>query len=126
MLQNFAGERLDFLTPFFYPQGAKSVISFEILPQPPPGRDATNPWPQWPKIFRIDYGHEEVSLKWGADPRLFLISSKKFLDDGAGNVTGIAAVQVEWTQDDQGRWKMAEVPGSEQVFEVDFLVKYSV
>lgn len=55
-------------------EGAESVIAFEILPQPPPGRAEDNPWPQWPKIFRVDYGHEEVKLRSGSDPRLYEIS----------------------------------------------------
>ncbi len=95
------------------------MIAFEILPQPPAGRDGTNPWPQWPKIFRIDYGHEEVKLKWGEDPRIFSISSKEFLDDGNGNV------RVEWKQDQSGRWNMSEVPDSEQIFEVFLFYSYS-
>jgi len=50
-------------------QGAKSITTFEILPEPPLKRAEDNPWPQWPKVFRVDYGHEEVKLKWGKDPR---------------------------------------------------------
>ena len=95
------------------------MISFEILPQPPPGRDETNPWPQWPRIFRVDYGHEEVKLKWGEDPRLFCISGKEFLDDGQGNVTGIKAVNVEWVKDEKGNWKLNELPNSEKIFQVN-------
>ena len=92
-------------------------MSFEILPRPGDTRGADNPWPQWPRIYRKDYGHEEVELKWGSDPRIFGINSKEFLDDGAGNVKGIRSVRVEWTQDN-GRWIMKEVPNSEQIYEV--------
>ncbi|RWS29096.1 glutamate synthase 1-like protein [Leptotrombidium deliense] len=102
--------------------GAKSVISFEILPQPTPGRENDNPWPQWPKIFRVDYGHEEVKLKYGKDPRLYSISSKEFIDDGNGNVKGIRTVRVEWNKDEKGNWRMSEVPGSEEVFEADLII----
>ena len=59
-------------------------------------------------------------MKWGSDPRIFGISSKEFLDDGNGNVTGIRTVKVEWTQDSAGRWNMSEVPDSEEVHEVGF------
>ncbi len=59
-----------------------------------------------------------MKLKWGEDPRIFSISSKEFLDDGNGNVKGIRTVQVEWKQDQSGRWNMSEVPNSEQIFEV--------
>lgn len=57
-------------------KGAKSIISFEILPEPPNARSRDNPWPQYPRVFKLDYGHEEVKLKFGKDPRLFCILSK--------------------------------------------------
>lgn len=60
-------------------QGAKSITTFEILPRPPPERAEDNPWPQWPRIFRVDYGHEEVQLRFGRDPRIFNIMSKASL-----------------------------------------------
>ena len=60
----------------FTTQGAKSITTFEILPEPPPERAASNPWPTWPKILRVDYGHEEVKLRFGKDPRIFNIMSK--------------------------------------------------
>jgi glutamate synthase (NADPH/NADH) len=66
-----------------------------------------------------------VKLKWGEDPRIFSISSKEFLDDGNGNVKGIRTVQVEWKQDQSGRWNMSEVPNSEQIFEVFLFYSYS-
>ena len=57
-------------------QGAKSIVTFEILPEPPEKRAGDNPWPQWPKIFRVDYGHEEVKHKFGDDPRNFCVMSE--------------------------------------------------
>lgn len=57
-------------------QGAKSIVTFEILPQPPNGRSRDNPWPQWPRTFKVDYGHEEVKVKHGNDPRKFSTLSK--------------------------------------------------
>jgi len=99
--------------------GAKSVVNFELLPSPPETRAADNPWPEWPKIFRVDYGHEEVEARDGSDPRQYLICSKEFIDDGAGNLKGIRTVRVEWTKDENGAFKMSEVPGSEEVFEAD-------
>src|SRR5690606_18948697 len=101
--------------------GAASVTNFELLPKPPADRADDNPWPQWPRIFRIDYGHEEVTHRDGRDPREFCILSKQFLDDGRGNVTGIQTVRVEWAKDDSGRFQMAEVPGSEQTFRADLV-----
>uniref|UniRef100_T1IRL5 4Fe-4S ferredoxin-type domain-containing protein n=1 Tax=Strigamia maritima TaxID=126957 RepID=T1IRL5_STRMM len=103
-------------------QGAKSITSFEILPEPLPGRADDNPWPQWPKIFRVDYGHDEVKLKWGKDPRQYSVLSKEFIDNGNGQVAGIKTVQVEWTKDDKGRWSMKEVEGSEKTYKADLVL----
>jgi NADPH-dependent glutamate synthase beta subunit-like oxidoreductase len=62
--------------------GCKSLWNFELLPKPPKERAADNPWPQWPKILRSDYGHGEVEAKFGHDPRVYTILSKEFIDDG--------------------------------------------
>lgn len=102
--------------------GARSIVTFEILPQPPPTRGEGNPWPQWPRIMRVDYGHEEVRLKYGQDPRHFSILSKEFLDNGQGHVSGIRTVQVKWTKDATGRWNMEEVPDSSKVFKADLVL----
>jgi len=101
--------------------GATSVVNFELLPKPQEGREASNPWPQWPRIFRVDYGHAEAENTYGQDPREFLINSKRFIGDADGNVTGIETVRVEWKKDESGRFTFAEVPGSEQVFECDLV-----
>lgn len=63
-------------------QDAASIVTFEILPEPPAGRASDNPWPQWPKVFRVDYGHEEVKVKFGNDPRQYNTLTKEFIDDG--------------------------------------------
>ena len=102
--------------------GCRSLVNFELLPEPPQERAPDNPWPEWPKIFRVDYGHAEVAAKFGADPRVFSILSKEFLDDGNGRVSGIRAATVEWALDESGRFQMSEVPGSEQVFEADLVL----
>lgn len=103
-------------------QGAKSITSFEILPPPPPSRAADNPWPTWPRVFKMDYGHEEVELKFGRDPRIFNIKSTNFVDDGNGNVCGINTMLVEWTKDESGRWTMTDVPGSEKLIKCDLVM----
>ena len=76
--------------------GCKSLVNFELLDQPPPKRAADNPWPQWPRIYRTDYGHEEVDAKFGDDPRKYGIMTKEFVGDGNGNVAGIRINRVEW------------------------------
>jgi glutamate synthase (NADPH/NADH) len=99
-------------------QGAKSITSFEILPQPPENeRAADNPWPQFPRLFKVDYGHEEVAVKWSAgDPRRYNTMSKEFLVDDNGRVSGIRTVLVKWEKDEAGRWQMSEEPDSEKVY----------
>ena len=102
--------------------GAKSVTNFELLPLPPNVRPKDNPWPQWPRIFRVDYGHTEVNTHYGKDPREYSILSKEFVDDGNGNVKGIKTVRVEWKRSDNGAWQMAEAPGSEEFFPADLVL----
>ena len=69
--------------------GAKSVVNFELLPKPPASRAPDNPWPQWPKIFRTDYGHTEVAAHFGSDPREYSISTKEFVLDDEGKLKGL-------------------------------------
>lgn len=102
-------------------QGAKSITTFEILPEPPQKRAHDNPWPQWPKVFRVDYGHEEVRVKFGKDPRQYCTTVKEFLGEN-GKVKGVNTVQVEWTQSPTGQWSMKEVAGSEKYFPVDLIL----
>ncbi|KAK5661528.1 hypothetical protein OQA88_11432 [Cercophora sp. LCS_1] len=102
--------------------GAKSVINFELLPQPPPARGRDNPWPQWPRIYRVDYGHTEVAQHMGKDPREFCIMSEEFVDDGNGKVKGINTVRVEWTKSPSGGWDMKKVEGSQQFFPADLVL----
>jgi len=96
--------------------GAKSVVNFELLPKPPASRAPDNPWPQWPRIFRTDYGHTEVAAHFGSDPREYCISTKEFVLDDEGKLKGLNTVRVEWSKDSGGRWKMEEVPGSAKFF----------
>lgn len=102
--------------------GCKSMVNFELLPEPPQERAPDNPWPQWARVFRVDYGHEEAKAKFGNDPREFCVLSKEFIDDGKGNLAGIRTVRVEWTKDASGRFNMQEVPGSEQEFKADLIL----
>ncbi len=87
------------------------------MPQPPGDRAEGNPWPEWPRIFRVDYGHEEAAEKFGADPRVYRVSGKEFIDNGNGHVKGIRTVEVEWKD---GR--PVEIEGSEKVWEADLVL----
>jgi len=101
-------------------QGASSVVNFEIMPQPGDSRDHnSNPWPQWPRVYRVDYGHKEVKARDGKDPREYLINAKEFIGKN-GQLEGVRTVRVEWVKDANGRLGPREVPGSEEVWECSF------
>jgi glutamate synthase (NADPH/NADH) small chain len=93
-------------------QGCKSLTQLEILPQPPNERTPDNPWPEWPKIYRIDYGQEENIALNGKDPREYLVMTKRFIKDNKGKLSGLEIVDIEWTKDDEGRMFPKEVGGS--------------
>jgi glutamate synthase (NADPH/NADH) small chain len=101
--------------------GCRSVIQFEILPKPPLTRAADNPWPQWPKVYKLDYGQEEAAALFGDDPREYLIQTKRFVGDAAGRVKELHTVRVEWVGDN-GRVTPREVPGSERVFQAQLVL----
>jgi len=96
-------------------QGCKSLVQIEILPQPPMERAADNPWPEWPKVYRMDYGQEEAAAKYGADPRIYLTTATKFESDANGQVKAVHTVQVEWTRNDKGQFIPKNIPGTEKV-----------
>jgi glutamate synthase (NADPH/NADH) small chain len=96
-------------------QGCKSLVQLEILPRPPRERPKDNPWPEWPKIYRLDYGQEEAKAKFGDDPRVYLTTVKQFIGDDHGHVKAAVTVQVRWERNEQGRLVPREVPGTENV-----------
>jgi glutamate synthase (NADPH/NADH) small chain len=102
-------------------QGAKSVTQLEILPQPPEIRAADNPWPQWPKVYKMDYGQEEAAAMWGADPRRYLINTRRVVGD-AGAVKSIETIEIEWVHTPSGRPEMRECPGTEQSLPADLVL----
>jgi glutamate synthase (NADPH) small chain len=95
-------------------QGCASVTQLEILPRPPLERGEDNPWPEWPKVHKLDYGQEEAAERFGSDPRLFLTSAASLSDDGSGSVAAVETVQVRWEKDAHGRFVPVPIPGSEQ------------
>jgi glutamate synthase (NADPH/NADH) small chain len=94
--------------------GCKSLAQLEILPRPPQERAKDNPWPEWPKVYRLDYGQEEAAAKFGGDPRVYLTTAKKFVGDDAGCVKEVHTVQIEWQRNDKGQFVAAEVPGTDK------------
>ncbi|MDD5262082.1 MAG: glutamate synthase subunit beta [Methylacidiphilales bacterium] len=95
--------------------GCKSVVQLEILAKPPMERAANNPWPEWPKVFKADYGQEEAAAKFGDDPRIYLTTAVKFEDDGKGGVKAVHTVQVSWEKNEKGQFVPKNVPGTEKV-----------
>ncbi|MDD9889583.1 MAG: glutamate synthase subunit beta [Gammaproteobacteria bacterium] len=94
--------------------GCKTLINFEIMPKPPVDRADNNPWPTWPLIFRVDYGHEEAAARDGKDPRVYSISGKEFVRDDDGQLLGINTVEVDSN--------FQEVPGTVQFWEADLIL----
>ena len=95
--------------------GCKSLIQVEILPQPPLERAQDNPWPEWPKTYKLDYGQEEAAAKFGADPRVYLTTAKKFIGDSDGNVTGVHLIQIRWDKNEKGQFVPVDVPGTDRI-----------
>ncbi|KAJ6764800.1 FAD NADPH DEHYDROGENASE/OXIDOREDUCTASE [Salix koriyanagi] len=102
--------------------GCTSVVNLELLPEPPQTRAPGNPWPQWPKVFRVDYGHQEAASKFGKDPRSYEVLTKRFIGDEDGNVKGLELVRVHWEKDAGGKFQFKEVEGSEEIIEADLVL----
>lgn len=92
----------------------KSLVNFEIMAKPPVDRPADNPWPLWPTIYRVDYGHEEASSRFGNDPRVYSISGKEFVSDEDGKLLGINTVEVDSN--------FKEIPGTVKFWQADLIL----
>lgn len=95
--------------------GCHSLVQLEILPKPPQSRAPDNPWPQWPKVYRLDYGQEEALAVFGSDPRVYCTTAKKFVGDENGHVKEVHTVQIDWQKNEKGQFVPVEVPGTEKV-----------
>ncbi len=95
--------------------GCKSLVQVEILPKPPLDRAKDNPWTEWPKVYKLDYGQEEVAAKFGDDPRVYVTTATKFEGDENGHVKAVHTVQVEWTKNEKGQFIPKSIPGTEKV-----------
>jgi glutamate synthase (NADPH/NADH) small chain len=94
--------------------GCRSLVQIEILPKPPIERAADNPWPEWPKVYKMDYGQEEAAARFGADPRVYLTTVKRFGGDAQGRVKDMVTVQIKWDRNGQGQFVPKEQPGTEK------------
>ncbi|AIE75329.1 MULTISPECIES: glutamate synthase small subunit [unclassified Synechocystis] len=95
--------------------GCRSLVQLEIMPKPPEERAANNPWPEWPKVYKMDYGQEEAAAVYGHDPRSYLTTATKIEGDDQGRVKAVHTVDVRWEKDDQGRFIPQQIAGTEQV-----------
>ncbi len=95
--------------------GAKSVTQLEMMPEPPASRLASNPWPEWPRVLKVDYGQEEAVWKFGADPRVYQTTVKEFVKDKKGALKEVVLISLSAEKDEKtGRMKMVPVEGSER------------
>ena len=102
--------------------GCKSVVNFELLDKPPAERAANNPWPEWPRIYRLDYSHEENKAKHGDDPRAYHVLAKEFIGDDNGHVKAVKTVEVDWAKPVEGGAPFSEVAGSEKEWPADLVL----
>lgn len=103
--------------------GAKSVTQIEMMPKAPDTRAENNPWPEWPKVCKTDYGQEEAIALFGHDPRIYESTVKEFVKDKDGNLSAVKIVKLIWEKDaETGRMCMKEVAGSEQTLEAQIVL----
>ena len=98
-------------------QGCASVVNFELLDRPPAERHPANPWPQWPHVFRVDYGHAEARERWGDDPRVYTLMTTGFSPGPTGGVASVETAQVDWSN---GR--PLPVAGTERTWPADLVL----
>ncbi len=101
--------------------GCASVINLELLDRPPDHRADDNPWPEWPRIFRVDYSHAEAEVSKGADPRTYHVLTKEFVGDESGNLTGVKTVEIDWSTPGE-KAPFTEVTGSEKIWPADLVL----
>jgi len=96
--------------------GCRSLVQLEIMPRPPEIRGPDNPWPQWPQIYKLDYGQEEAEAVFGRDPRRYSVMTKAFLGDENGQVKALQTIDVRWEKSLNGssRPVLQELPGNER------------
>lgn len=103
--------------------GAKSVTQLEMMPMPPVERTPSNPWPQWPRVLKTDYGQEEAIAVFGHDPRIYQTTVTEFIPDKDGNVCQAKIVKLKSEKDPKsGRMQMVPVAGTEEVIPADVVL----
>jgi len=103
--------------------GAKSVTQIEMMPPAPTARLESNPWPEWPRLLKTDYGQEEAIDQFGKDPRIFQATVSEFIKDDKGNLTAVQIVSLESVKDKKtGRMMMQPVKGTEKVLPANLVL----
>ena len=103
--------------------GAKSVVQLEMMPKAPDTRTELNPWPEWPRVCKTDYGQQEAIAVFGSDPRVYTTTVKEFIKDKKGKLCKAVLVKLEGKKDEAtGRTMMVEIPGSEYTLDVDLVL----
>ena len=104
-------------------RGAQNVIQLEMMPKAPDQRAESNPWPEWPKICKTDYGQEEAIALYGHDPRIYETTVKSFVANDNGEVCAAELVKLSWQKDpESGRMVMHEIVGSNEIIPVDLVL----
>lgn len=102
--------------------GCKSVTQIEMMPKAPDERAEDNPWPQWPKVCKTDYGQEEAIAVFGHDPRIYESTVKEFVKDKSGKLKAVKIVKLSWEKDEAGRMVWKETAGSEQTLPAEIVL----
>lgn len=97
-------------------QGCRSLVQFDIYPRKPAARAADNPWPEWPLVYKLDYGHQEAKAQFGNDPRRFAIGVREFVGDADRNVAGVRTVKLNAARDATSRMVHEPCPGTERLW----------
>jgi glutamate synthase (NADPH/NADH) small chain len=97
-------------------QGCRSLVQLEIMARPPDERAPDNPWPQWARVYRLDYGQAEAAALFGRDPRHYCLMTKRFIGDEQGHVKALETVAVQWETQGNGRPTFHELPGSQRLW----------
>ncbi|HUQ10328.1 MAG TPA: glutamate synthase subunit beta [Steroidobacteraceae bacterium] len=103
-------------------QGCNAVTQIEIMAMPPMDRAADNPWPEWPKVYKMDYGQEEAAARFGNDPRVYLTTVKRFVTGADGKLAGVVTVNIQWEKNDKGQFIPVEQAGSEKEHKAELVL----
>ena len=104
-------------------QGAKNVIQIEMMPKAPDKRTESNPWPEWPRVCKVDYGQEEAIDQFGKDPRIYETTVKEFIRNEKGELTAVKTIRLHGEVDKKtGRRVMKEIEGTEQILPAELVL----